>query len=95
MGNKLVVAFILWALLGYSQQHILVFSNGYLGPKKDNIPRDNGVTSKRQSYWYDYDDTIINRGPIRVESQRTKAALNAPKGKSTKKVAKKSSAKRK
>ncbi len=61
MGNKLVVAFILWALLGYSQQHILVFSNGYLGPKKDNIPRDNGVTSKRQSYWYDYDDTIINR----------------------------------
>ena len=41
------------------------------------------------------DDTIINRGPIRVESQRTKAALNAPKPKSTKKVAKKSSAKRK
>ena len=41
------------------------------------------------------DDTIINRGPIRVESQRTKPALNAPKGKSTKKVAKKSSTKRK
>jgi hypothetical protein len=41
------------------------------------------------------DDTIISRGPIRVESQRTKAALNAPKGKSTKKVAKKSSAKSK
>jgi hypothetical protein len=41
------------------------------------------------------DDTIINRGPIRVESQRTKAALNAPKGKTTKKVAKKSSAKSK
>jgi cell division septum initiation protein DivIVA len=41
------------------------------------------------------DDTIIDRGPIRVDSQRTKRALNAPKGKSTKKVAKKSSAKRK
>jgi hypothetical protein len=41
------------------------------------------------------DDTIIARGPIRVESQRTKAALNAPKGNSTKRVAKKSSAKRK
>jgi len=41
------------------------------------------------------DDTIIDRGPINVTSQRTKAALNAPKGKSTKKVAKKSSAKRK
>lgn len=41
------------------------------------------------------DDTIINRGPIRVESQRTKTALNAPKPKSPKKVAKKSSAKRK
>ena len=32
------------------------------------------------------DDTIINRGPIRVESQRTKAALNAPKPKSTKRL---------
>jgi hypothetical protein len=41
------------------------------------------------------DDTVINRGPIRVQSQRTKAALDAPKVKSTKKVAKKSSAKRK
>jgi hypothetical protein len=41
------------------------------------------------------DDTVINRGPIRVQSQRTKAALDAPKSKSTKKVAKKSSAKRK
>jgi hypothetical protein len=41
------------------------------------------------------DDTIINRGPIRVESQRTKAAINAPKRTTTKKVAKKSSAKRK
>jgi hypothetical protein len=41
------------------------------------------------------DDTVINRGPIRVQSQRTKAALDAPKGKSPKKVAKKSSAKRK
>jgi len=41
------------------------------------------------------DDTVINRGPIRVASQRTKAALDAPKAKSTKKVAKKSSTKRK
>jgi len=41
------------------------------------------------------DDTLIRRGPIRVESQRTKTALNAPKGKSTKKVAKKSSPKSK
>jgi hypothetical protein len=41
------------------------------------------------------DDTVINRGPINVQSQRTKAALDAPKAKSTKKVAKKSSAKRK
>ena len=41
------------------------------------------------------DDTVINRGPIRVQSQRTKAALDAPKSKSTKKVAKKTSAKRK
>ena len=61
MGSKLAVAFILWAFLGYSQQHILVFANGYLGPKKDNIPRDNGVTVKPQSYWYGYDDTITNR----------------------------------
>jgi hypothetical protein len=38
---------------------------------------------------------VINRGPIRVQSQRTKAALDAPKSKSTKKVAKKTSAKRK
>ena len=41
------------------------------------------------------DDTIIQRGPIRVESQRTHAALNAPKSNSTNRVAKKSSAKRK
>jgi hypothetical protein len=41
------------------------------------------------------DDTVINRGPIRVQSQRTKGALDAPKSKSTKKVAKKTSAKRK
>jgi hypothetical protein len=41
------------------------------------------------------DDTVINRGPIRVQSQRTKKALDAPKAKSAKKVAKKSSAKRK
>jgi hypothetical protein len=41
------------------------------------------------------DDTVINRGPIRVQSQRTKKALDAPKGKTTKKVAKKSSVKRK
>jgi hypothetical protein len=41
------------------------------------------------------DDTVINRGPIRVQSQRTKGALDAPKAKSTKKVAKKTSAKRK
>ena len=41
------------------------------------------------------DDTVINRGPIRVESQRTKNAITAPKTKSTKKVAKKSSVKRK
>jgi len=61
MGSKLVVTFILWTFLGYSQQHILVFSNGYLGPKKDKIPRDNGVTVKPQSYWYGYDDTIRNR----------------------------------
>lgn len=61
MGNKLVIACILWASLGYTQQHILVFANGYLGPKKDKVPRDNGVTVKPQSYWYGYDDTIINR----------------------------------
>ena len=41
------------------------------------------------------DDTVISRGPIRVQSQRTKAALDAPKSKSTKKVAKKTSVKRK
>ena len=41
------------------------------------------------------DDTVINRGPIRVESQRTKKAIAGPKSKSTKKVAQKSSAKRK
>ncbi|MGI9144126.1 MAG: hypothetical protein ACR2I6_01325 [Candidatus Planktophila sp.] len=41
------------------------------------------------------DDTVINRGPINVQSQRTKKAIAAPKAKSTKKVAKKTSAKRK
>jgi hypothetical protein len=39
------------------------------------------------------DDTLINPGPLKVASQRTRPALDAPK-KSTKKAAKKSPAKK-
>lgn len=61
MGNRIFLLVILFTGSFYSQQHILVFANGYLGPKEDKIPRDNGVSLTRQSYWYEYDDTIINR----------------------------------
>lgn len=45
----------------HAQHRIMVFANGYLGPDKDKIPRNNGATFKAQSYWYAYDDTILNR----------------------------------
>lgn len=61
----MVVRFlVLWLLTTspfFAQQRILLFANGYLGPDKDQIPRNNGVTSIPQSYWYAYDDTLIHR----------------------------------
>jgi hypothetical protein len=56
----LFVSFLLgsWCI---SQHRLLVFSNGYISPFKDNIPRNNGVTQKSQGYWYGYDDTICKR----------------------------------
>jgi hypothetical protein len=41
------------------------------------------------------DDTVVNRGPIRIASQRTKSAIDAPKSTSAKNVAKSNSTKRK
>lgn len=61
MVNKLLFLLLCSSISIHAQQHVLIFANGYLGPKKDHIPRDNGVTTKEQSYWYNYDDTIINR----------------------------------
>jgi hypothetical protein len=61
MVNKLLFLFLCSTISIHAQEHILIFANGYLGPKKDHIPRENGVTTKEQSYWYNYDDTIINR----------------------------------
>jgi hypothetical protein len=75
MGNRIFLLVILFTGSFYSQQHILVFANGYLGPKEDKIPRDNGVSLTRQSYWYEYDDTIINRfnpiTPVYISVVRT------------------------
>jgi hypothetical protein len=61
MGNRLLFLCFLVISSVSAQDRLLIFANGYLGPSKDQIPRDNGVSTKRQSYWYQYDDTIINR----------------------------------
>ena len=39
----------------------MLFVNGYLGYKYDRIQTDNAITTKRKSYWYAYDDSIIAR----------------------------------
>lgn len=49
------------SVFGFTQEHIMIFANGYLGLKKDKIEIDTGVSEKPQSYWYEYDDTLINR----------------------------------
>lgn len=61
MANKLALLFLLGNLSLLGQQRIIIFANGYLGPKYDNLPRDNGISQEPRSYWYKYDDTLIKR----------------------------------
>ena len=45
-----------------SEKHILIFINGYRGPKFNKLVVDNSIYTKDPTgYWYKYDDTIINR----------------------------------
>ena len=60
MANKLWIFLLLCTFQAHSQR-VLLFANGYLGPDKDKIPRNNGVTMKPQGYWYSYDDTLVKR----------------------------------
>ena len=44
------------------QNRILIFVNGYRGPKHNKCPLDTNMYTKDPTgYWYKYDDTIINR----------------------------------
>ncbi len=62
MGNRVVlIIFLFVSIQIFSQQRIILFVNGYLGYKHDRIETDNTVTTKRKSYWYSYDDSIIAR----------------------------------
>lgn len=51
-----------------SEKHILIFINGYRGPKFNKLAVDNTMYTKDPTgYWYKYDDTIINRfNPIQT-----------------------------
>jgi hypothetical protein len=45
-----------------SEKHVLIFINGYRGPKFNKLAVDNTLYTKDPTgYWYKYDDTIINR----------------------------------
>ena len=45
-----------------SEKHILIFINGYRGPKFNKLEVDNTMYPKDPTgYWYKYDDTIVNR----------------------------------
>ena len=69
-------SFFIFFLLGYSlfsitqeniisiisEKNILIFINGYRGPKFNKLAVDNTMYTKDPTgYWYKYDDTIINR----------------------------------
>ena len=51
-----------------SEKHILIFINGYRGPKFNKLAVDNTMYTKDPTgYWYKYDDTIVNRfNPIQT-----------------------------
>jgi hypothetical protein len=88
MANKLWIFLLLCTFQAHSQR-VLLFANGYLGPDKDKIPRNNGVTMKPQGYWYSYDDTLVKRfhptaaiyvsghHPMSTSMHRTKARFGA------------------
>ncbi|NBV68071.1 MAG: hypothetical protein EBR74_05980 [Flavobacteriia bacterium] len=62
MGNKLACIFILLcAFNSFAQKRYMVFANGYLGPHNDAYTTQNLVTQKAPGYWYNIDDTIIQR----------------------------------
>jgi hypothetical protein len=62
MGSRILLTiFLIVTVQVFSQQRIILFVNGYLGYKHDQKPTDNSVSTKRKSYWYNYDDSIIAR----------------------------------
>jgi hypothetical protein len=69
MQNRFLFFILLHYFCGFSQQKILIFANGYLGPCYDKIERNNQISSSPHTllghdshgYWYAYDDMIINR----------------------------------
>jgi hypothetical protein len=59
------MAILLFALLcsisTSAQKRYMVFANGYKGMKHDKITTTNGVSLEPDSYWLNYDDTLIKR----------------------------------
>ena len=58
MANKLWILLLLCSFQGHSQR-VLLFANGYLGPKEDKTPRNNGINLHPNRSWYEYNDSTI------------------------------------
>lgn len=61
MVNRFLIIFLLGCISIHGQQRIVLFANGYLGPKQNKETTQNKISTTAPGYWYAYDDTILKR----------------------------------